>query len=187
VCWGYGVILISSAWIRCLVPPFWGGRRKIWRCLHLVRCCNQTVQRMKTGNSFFLLERDNCPTFWWKLHESPVTHFGGSMANSYTFQFRVSLSLYYRSPDGATAEQTHCCCGEWRNSSHLHCESKKQDTILLHVNLPDVNRFSKFVTKSYLNTPPHPKCVATLPHKISMFKKSRCFRSKWISKLLCKT
>jgi len=31
----------------------------------------------------------------------------------------------------------------------------------------------KFVTKSYLNTPPHPKCVVslvTLPCEISMFK-----------------
>jgi len=31
----------------------------------------------------------------------------------------------------------------------------------------------KFVTKSYLNTTPHPKRVATLPSEISMFKKSQ--------------
>ena len=36
----------------------------------------------------------------------------------------------------------------------------------------------KFVTKSYLNTPPHPKCVATLPCEISVFKKLPFLRSK---------
>ena len=30
----------------------------------------------------------------------------------------------------------------------------------------------KFVTKSYTNTPPHPKRVATLRYEISVFKKS---------------
>jgi len=28
-------------------------------------------------------------------------------------------SLYYYLPDGAAAEKTRCCCGEWRNRSHL--------------------------------------------------------------------
>ena len=31
----------------------------------------------------------------------------------------------------------------------------------------------KFATNSYLNIPPHLKCVATLPCEISMFKKNR--------------
>ena len=79
---------------------------------------------------------------------------------------------------------------------HMHRESKKQDTKLLPITSPNINRFSKFfftsrlrrksVTKQYLNTPPHPKCVATLPCEISMFRKSLFLRSKW-SKLLSKT
>jgi len=36
----------------------------------------------------------------------------------------------------------------------------------------------KFATKSYTNTPPHPKRVATLPCEISVFKKSPFLRSK---------
>ena len=73
---------------------------------------------------------------------------------------------------------------------------KKQDTKLLPITSPNINRFlifftfrlsRKFVTKPYLNTPPHPKRVATLPCEISMFKKSQFLKSTWWSKLLCKT
>ena len=68
--------------------------------------------------------------------------------------------------------------------------NKKQDTIgglLPSVTSPAVNRFSKFftvrlsgkfLTMTYLNTPPPPKRVATLPCEISVFKKSHCSRSK---------
>jgi len=55
---------------------------------------------------------------------------------------------------------------------NLHCESeKKQDTKLLLITSPNVNRFSssftgilsgKFATNSYLNIPPHLNYVATL-------------------------
>ena len=37
------------------------------------------------------------------------------MVDSYKFHSRASLSLHYRSPDGASAEQTQRCYGEWRN------------------------------------------------------------------------
>jgi len=73
---------------------------------------------------------------------------------------------------------------------------KKQDTILLSVTSPNVNRFQnsftvrlsrKFVTKTYLNTPPHPKRVATLPYEISMTlyttaatKKRRCSKMSYM-------
>jgi len=53
-------------------------------------------------------------------------------------------------------------------------------------NFAKVRLSRKFATKSYLNTPSHPKPVATLPCEISMFKKSQFLRSKW-SKLLCET
>ena len=43
----------------------------------------------------------------------------------------------------------------------------------------------KFATNSYLNIPPHLKRVATLPCKISIFKKSQWSRSN-LSKLPCK-
>ena len=74
------------------------------------------------------------------------------------------------------------------------CLRKKQDTKLLPITSPNVNRFSqffywltgKFATNSYLNIPPHLKGVATLPWEISMIKKSQCSRSNW-SKLPCKT
>jgi len=54
---------------------------------------------------------------------------------------------------------------------------KKQDTILV-CNIANVNLFysftvkfnSEFVFKSYLNMPPHLKCVATLPCELSVFK-----------------
>jgi len=93
---------------------------------------------------------------------------------------------------------------------YIHCESKKQDTILLSVTSPMLvgiefnaplelrqiltdfqNSFTvrlcgKFVTKPYLNIPPRLKHVATLPCEISMFKKSPCSISNW-SKLSCKT
>jgi len=63
---------------------------------------------------------------------------------------------------------------------------KKQDTKLLPITSPNVNRFSnyftlrfsgKFATNFYLNIPPHLNCVATLPCEISMFKKSPFSRS----------
>jgi len=69
----------------------------------------------------------------------------------------------------------------------LHCESKKQDTYLLPITSPNIDRFSKFftvrlsrkfVTKSCTNTPTHPKRVAILPCEISVFKKSPFLRSK---------
>ena len=52
-----------------------------------------------------------------------------------------------------------------------HCESKKQDSVLLSVMSPDVNLFPetfhcyitlciKFVIKPYLNTPPDLSCVS---------------------------
>ena len=44
----------------------------------------------------------------------------------------------------------------------------------------------KCATNSYLNIPPRLKRVATLPCKISMFKKSQCSRSN-LRKLPCKT
>ena len=46
-----------------------------------------------------------------KLRKSPVNLVGGRVANSsYKFQFRASLSLYYRSPDDAAGtERTHRC------------------------------------------------------------------------------
>ena len=89
---------------------------------------------------------------------------------------------------------------EWIRTSALAdtstlCLRKKQDTKLLPITSPNVNRFSKFftgrltskfATNSYLNIPPHLKRVTTLPCKISMFKKSQCSRSN-LSKLPCKT
>jgi len=44
----------------------------------------------------------------------------------------------------------------------------------------------KFATNSYLNIPPHLKCVCTLLCKISIFKTLPCSRINW-SKLPCKT
>jgi len=70
--------------------------------------------------------------------------------------------------------------------NYVHCVSKKQDTKLLPITSPNVNRFQnsftgrltgKFATNPYLNIPPHLKRVATLPCEISMFKKSQCSRS----------
>jgi len=63
----------------------------------------------------------------------------------------------------------------------------KKDTKLLPITSTNINHFQnsftsrlsrKFVTKPYLNTPPHPKRVATLPCEISVFKKSQFLRSK---------
>ena len=65
----------------------------------------------------------------------------------------------------------------WHNRIKLHCVSKKQDTKLLPITSPNVNRFSKFfhwqfpgkfATNTYLNIPPHLKYVATLPCEIWM-------------------
>ena len=62
------------------------------------------------NEKIFCRKSGNRPTFWWKLRESPFAHFGGSVANSmHKFYFRALLSLYYRSPDGATAERTQRC------------------------------------------------------------------------------
>jgi len=70
----------------------------------------------------------------------------------------------------------------------LHYESKKNKTPnscpQLHQILTDFqNSFTvrlrrKFVMKSYLNTPPHPKRVATLLCEMSIFKKSHFLRNK---------
>ena len=63
---------------------------------------------------------------------------------------------------------------------YIHCVSEKNKTPNSCPWLPQMltdfqNSFSgrltgKFATNSYLNIPPHLKCVATLPCKISMFK-----------------
>jgi len=65
-----------------------------------------------------------------------------------------------------------------RTSLHSHRELKKQDTKLLPITLPNINRFSKFyttgrlsgkfATNSYLNIPPNLKCLASLPCEIRM-------------------
>ena len=69
----------------------------------------------------------------------------------------------------------------------LHCESRKTRHLTLAHNNQILTNFQnsftirltrKFVTKSYTNTPPHPKRVATLPCEISVFKKSPFLRSK---------
>ena len=83
-----------------------------------------------------------------------------------------------------------------RASTCLHCESKKTRHLTLADNftrywpifkiLSLLRLGRKFVTKWYINTPPHPKRVATLPGEISVFKKSPFLRSNW-SKLLYKT
>ena len=66
-------------------------------------------------------------------------------------------------------------------------KTQKQDTKLLPITSPNIDRFTKFftvrlsrkfVTKSHFNSPPRSKCVATLPCEISMFKKSQFLRSK---------
>ena len=63
-----------------------------------------------------------------------------------------------------------------------HLESKKQDSKLLPITSPNVNRLSsKFAAKSYLNILP----LYTLPYEISLFQKSPYSRSNW-SKQPCK-
>jgi len=68
-----------------------------------------------------------------------------------------------------------CCKLKLHNVDmhYVHRESKKQDTILLSVTSPNINRFSKifhvrlsrkFVTKSYLNTPPYHHTLNVLLH-----------------------
>jgi len=65
----------------------------------------------KMGN--ILLKEGYLPYILGKICKSPFTHFGGSVVNTLDkFQFKASLSLYYRSPDGAATKQTQCCCGE---------------------------------------------------------------------------
>jgi len=58
---------------------------------------------------------------------------------------------------------------------YIHSESKKQDTKLLPITLPNINRLSifftdglggKFATTFCLNIPPRFKNVATLPCEI---------------------
>ena len=81
----------------------------------------------------------------------------------------------------------YCIIGDQPLLFDLHCVSKKQDTKLLPITSPNINRFSKFfhwqdgfkdcvtgrlrltdrligkfATNSYLNIPPHLKYVATL-------------------------
>jgi len=62
----------------------------------------------------------------------------------------------------------------------VHCESKKQDTKILPITSPNINRFSnfftdwlssKFATDSRLNTPRRLKHVATLPYEMWMSEK----------------
>jgi len=69
----------------------------------------------------------------------------------------------------------------------LHRESKKTKHLTLAHNVTKYADFQnyftvrltrKFVTKSYTNTPPHPRCVATLPCEIYVFKKSLFSRRK---------
>jgi len=59
----------------------------------------------------------------------------------------------------------------------LHCESKKQSTIILAITLPNVDRFSKvfcvrfiskYATKLSLTVPPHLEHVAALPCETSI-------------------
>jgi len=52
-------------------------------------------------------DREIAPTFAKKFDEK---------RDNRTTERRL---FYCHSPDGATTEQTHCCYGEWYNSSHL--------------------------------------------------------------------
>jgi len=82
----------------------------------------------------------------------------------------------------------HSISGDFIIIVLIHRESKKQDTKLLPTTSPNVNQFSKFFyrqtqwqicNKFVLNIPTHLNHVATLPVKISVFKKSPCSRSNW--------
>ena len=64
------------------------------------------------------------------------------------------------------------CAPDAQFAAIVHRELKNQDTKLLPLTSPNINRFSnfftdrlicKFATKPYLNIPPHLKYVATLP------------------------
>jgi len=73
----------------------------------------------------------------------------------------------------------YCCSVIYPPVNNYTMSQKKQDTnscpqlpqMLTDLQNSFTDRLSgKFATNSYLNIPPHPKCVATLPCEISMFK-----------------
>jgi len=77
-----------------------------------------------------------------------------------------------------------------RSMQYIHCESKNKtpnSCPQLHQMLTDFqNSFTaglsrKFVTKSYLNTPPHPKRVATLLLQLQPFN-GLFSRTTWVSR-----
>jgi len=83
----------------------------------------------------------------------------------------------------SAAAVSRCSIHELPSAVHTiyTASQKKQDTILLPVTSPNVNRFSNFFTlrlsgkfaiKSFLNIPPHLKHGATLSCEISMLKKA---------------
>jgi len=89
---GYGVTLMSRDWrIRRLTPLFsrWGNCRTFCQ-----KFDGALIRRSLWKGKIFFRKRDNRPTFWWKIHKSVFTHFGGSVADSlYKFHLRASLAL----------------------------------------------------------------------------------------------
>jgi len=100
-----------------------------------------------------------------------------------TKNFIIGSDLLYHSNSNGCHEYNILCWQlDFIISETTLWVKKKQDTILLSVTSPNVNRFSNFftdrltrkcVTNSYLNKPPHPKRVAALLCEISQRSESR--------------
>jgi len=94
---GCGVILISSDWICCLVPYFWGDGEiatnfvKNLACPYSPTTCNQMVQHMKREN--ILLKEGLLPDILVKNMQIPIFE---------AWQTHTRCLLYYQSPDGTT-------------------------------------------------------------------------------------
>ena len=92
--------------------------RRRWGLSSIIMARTAHKRRNILKRKIFIWKSDNRPTFWWKLCKTSFTHFGGSVVDSsYKFHPRLSLSLYYRSPDGAANKKTQCCYWEWHNGN----------------------------------------------------------------------
>jgi len=93
---GYGVILISHDWIRCLVSQF-SGR---WRnCPKFDGQSSDDLRRLVVANGAihengkYSFERRIIVLYFVEIRESPFTHFGGSVADTLHNFLGASLAL----------------------------------------------------------------------------------------------
>ena len=112
----------------------------------------------------------NCCTIWLKLQKNCcllLSIYWKNLQNTHNWVTSNVLKL----TEEDSQWQWFCDSTPWvKKTRHLTLAYNFTKYWPIFTNSFTVRLSRKFVTKSYTNTPPHPKRVATLPCEISVFK-----------------